>query len=171
VETKTVIVSNKGVVVLVRALLAAALLLVPLAALPATAGQVCPGRSVSGPWTSVRVPAFPTGDADAGLHAVSPSRPDLLFADLAPDTHATFDAETLRVLERAERSAADLLVTHRPAVDALVDRLLAEETLEGPALHGLLPKPALPAQPSGRRRTRTAVALQTTTVPNKVRRT
>lgn len=62
-----------------RALLAAGLLLVPLAGTPGQAAPPCPGREVSGPWTTVRVPSFPSGDVDANLHAVSASRPDLLY--------------------------------------------------------------------------------------------
>lgn len=65
-----------------RALLAAGLLLLPVAAVPASAAPACPGRSVSGAWTTVKVPSFAAaaaGDAVANLHAVSPSRPDLVY--------------------------------------------------------------------------------------------
>lgn len=62
-----------------RALLAVGLLLLPLAAVPAASAQTCPGRVVRGPWTTVPVPSFASGDPVASLHAVSPARPGLVY--------------------------------------------------------------------------------------------
>ncbi len=77
---------------------------------------------------------------------------EVAMADIAPDTHAAFDAEVLRVLTLAESAATELLVTHRAAVEVLVERLLHEETIEGPALVGLLPGQAPATAPSRQRR-------------------
>lgn len=62
-----------------RALLFAVLLLVTAVAVPASAADRCAGRVAAGPWTSVPVPTFSEGDRSAGLHAVSPSRPELVY--------------------------------------------------------------------------------------------
>jgi len=60
---------------------------------------------------------------------------------LAPDTHARFDHAVRRLMETALGDASRLLEAHRSDLDALVVRLLDEETLEGARLADLLPGP------------------------------
>lgn len=51
---------------------------------------------------------------------------------------ADLDQEVRRLVERAEQAAADILVRCRPVIDQLIERLMQEETLEGPQLAELL---------------------------------
>jgi cell division protease FtsH len=78
-------------------------------------------------------------DADAGLG------PEPVLRPLAPSTHAAFDAEMRRLLDEAHARATALLARRRRHLEVLVERLLVEETLEGPRLASLLPPP----EPSG----------------------
>lgn len=64
---------------ILRLLLAMLVLLGPLPGSTASATPPCPGRTGSGSWTTVRVPAFSSGDPVANLHALSPSRPGLVY--------------------------------------------------------------------------------------------
>lgn len=49
-----------------------------------------------------------------------------------------FDQEVKAMIDGAAHKASDLLVAHRQALEVLVERLEAEETLEGPTLASLL---------------------------------
>jgi cell division protease FtsH len=50
---------------------------------------------------------------------------------LSTETHETLDREVRRLLDEAEADALRLLRVHRAALNGLVERLLAEETIEG----------------------------------------
>jgi cell division protease FtsH len=58
--------------------------------------------------------------------------------DLAEETHREFDVEVRELLSRAERTALEVLRSHRTGLDALVERLLADETIEGAPLAAML---------------------------------
>jgi cell division protease FtsH len=69
------------------------------------------------------------------------------FEAVSARTVEAFDAEVRRLLEAAEARARAILADNELALDALVERLRAEETLEGEALSELL-APVVPAPPS-----------------------
>jgi cell division protease FtsH len=60
------------------------------------------------------------------------------FDAVGPRTLEAFDAEVRRLLTAAEAQARAIVEANRPALDALVARLNAEETLEGDELTALL---------------------------------
>ena len=57
-----------------------------------------------------------------------------ILGELSETTHRLMDAETRRFVEKALQDAARILEEHRPDLDALVERLLETENLEGVAL-------------------------------------
>jgi cell division protease FtsH len=57
---------------------------------------------------------------------------------ISGQTHQDVDAEVRRITDEAERDATQLLITHRETLDALAERLEADETLEGADLEGVL---------------------------------
>jgi cell division protease FtsH len=56
-------------------------------------------------------------------------------------TQAALDAEVRRLLHEARDAAVALIIEHREVLDRLVERLLEDESLEGPHLAALLPRP------------------------------
>ncbi|HEX8002099.1 MAG TPA: ATP-dependent zinc metalloprotease FtsH [Mycobacteriales bacterium] len=63
---------------------------------------------------------------------------DVPVTNISAATHQAMDAEISTLLSEAEAKASELLLTHRPALDALATRLEVEETLEGPELEEAL---------------------------------
>ncbi len=66
----------------------------------------------------------------------------------AEATQADVDAEVSRLLREAERQAVAVLTEHRATLDELVERLLAEETLDGDEVYRLANRPT-PVQGEG----------------------
>ncbi len=56
-------------------------------------------------------------------------------------THAALDGEVRHLLDEALQAATGLLGRHRDDLDRVTERLLADESLEGPTLRALLPAP------------------------------
>jgi cell division protease FtsH len=56
------------------------------------------------------------------------------LADVSPQQQETLDTEVRRLVDAAVEEATGVLRTHRAGFDALVERLLDEETLDGEAL-------------------------------------
>ena len=81
----------------------------------------------------VRRLLLPTVDVHLGIEEA--------LADLSPELHAQFDRAVHDVLEEALATAASLLETHRDPLDAVTERLVAIETVDGDALRELLPAP------------------------------
>jgi cell division protease FtsH len=65
----------------------------------------------------------------------------------AEDTARVIDAEVKRLLAAAEAEARRVLAEQRHVLDALADRLLEKEVVEGDELRQMLP-PAAPASPT-----------------------
>ena len=59
----------------------------------------------------------------------------------AEETQATIDAEVARLLRQAEKDAVSLLSAHEKELDALVDLLLVNETVDGSAVYEILGRP------------------------------
>ena len=70
----------------------------------------------------------------------------------ADETQRAVDLEVQRLLREAQTRALDLLTTHRPALDRLVDQLLEHETVGGDTVVAALsvPPSRRPATPAGR---------------------
>jgi cell division protease FtsH len=87
-------------------------------------------------------------DADEFLGAT------LGLNQMSEELHREFDAEVRRLLEEAEKRAAEIVGANEAVLNALVERLLERETLEGPALAtGLEPVAAWNGNGTPRRRT------------------
>jgi cell division protease FtsH len=63
--------------------------------------------------------------------------PGMSSRPYAEATQATIDAEVARLLRQAEERAVELLRTHRPELDSLVDLLLERETVDGSDVYRL----------------------------------
>jgi cell division protease FtsH len=63
---------------------------------------------------------------------------DIPVASISAATHQAMDTEISALLAEAEQAANELLLTHRPALDALATRLEIDETLEGTVLEDAL---------------------------------
>jgi cell division protease FtsH len=77
----------------------------------------------------------PTGTYLAGTETDRP------YAD---GTQQLVDRAVARLLYHAEAQAAELLRSHRPALDALTARLLEEETLDGSVVYDVVHRATLP---------------------------
>jgi cell division protease FtsH len=79
------------------------------------------------------------------------------------DTACIVDAEVQRIISECHEQAKELLVAHRPALDALVQALLARETLDEREIldtTGLPAAPPLANRPSAPPKTHRADATQ-----------
>ncbi len=88
--------------------------------------------------------SYPTGGAVyLGGGAPLSSRP------FAEETQATIDAEVSRLLREAEQRALGVLEAHRDVLEALIERLLAEETVDGSEVYALAGRtePSAPSLP------------------------
>jgi cell division protease FtsH len=66
----------------------------------------------------------------------------------AEATQAAIDGEVSRLLRQAEERAVELLKTHRPELNSLVDLLLVRETVDGSDVYRLAGRPDRAASPS-----------------------
>jgi cell division protease FtsH len=76
----------------------------------------------------------------AGVVQPGLADPDL-SRPFAEATQATIDAEVARLLSEAERTAVELIRSHRPELDQLVALLLEHETVDGSAVYRIVGKP------------------------------
>jgi cell division protease FtsH len=60
-------------------------------------------------------------------------------------TQRVIDTEVARLVREAEDRATDLITSHLSALDALTDRLLEQEIVDGAAVYALLGGERLPA--------------------------
>lgn len=68
----------------------------------------------------------------------SGSGQEILGHPYSEGTQRVIDQEVARLVREAEQSALALLQTHRPALDRLAERLLAEETVDGTVVLAIL---------------------------------
>jgi cell division protease FtsH len=59
-------------------------------------------------------------------------------AEVSAPVHEALDREVRRLVDEAEANAAAIVAAHRPALDHLVERIVAEETLDGDEVQLLL---------------------------------
>lgn len=80
----------------------------------------------------------PIGYDDPSLSGVPPSMRQKPFAEA---THREIDTEAARILREAEATAEKLLTGAREALDALVERLLVDDTVTGRVVYELVGRP------------------------------
>ena len=89
--------------------------------------------------------SYPTGGTVyLGAGAPFSSRP------FAEETQATIDAEVARLLREAEHRALQVIDGHRDVLDALVRRLLTDETVDGSEVYALAGRDEPQAEPARR---------------------
>jgi cell division protease FtsH len=67
--------------------------------------------------------------------------PGLSSRPFAEATQATIDSEVARLLREAEQTAVELLRSHRPELEQLVDLLVEQETVDGSVVYRIVGKP------------------------------
>jgi cell division protease FtsH len=90
----------------------------------------------------------PVGYPEGGSVFLGGGGPGLSSRPFAEATQAAIDGEVSKLLRQAEEHAVDLLRTHRPELDALVDLLLARETVDGSDVYRLVGREDRSASPS-----------------------
>jgi cell division protease FtsH len=65
----------------------------------------------------------------------------------AEATQATIDSEVARLLREAEQTAVELIRSHRPELEQLVDLLIEQETVDGSAVYRIVGKPVPERRP------------------------
>jgi cell division protease FtsH len=83
----------------------------------------------------------PVGYPEGGSVFLGGGGPGLSSRPFAEATQATIDSEVSRLLREAEHRAVDLIGSHRPELDQLVDLLLENETVDGSAVYQIVGKP------------------------------
>jgi len=96
----------------------------------------------------------PVGYPDGGSVFLGSGGPGLSSRPYAEATQAAIDSAVASLLRQAEQRAVELLKTHLAELDALVDLLLARETVDGTDVYRLAGRPdrstSPPAQALGR---------------------
>ena len=90
----------------------------------------------------------PVGYPEGGSVFLGGGGPGLSSRPFAEATQAAIDGEVSKLLRQAEERAVELLRTHRPELDALVDLLLARETVDGSDVYRLVGREDRSASPS-----------------------
>jgi len=83
----------------------------------------------------------PVGYPEGGSVFLGGGGPGVSSRPYAEATQAEIDREVSKLLREAEDRAVDLLRTHRPQLDALVDLLLEKETVDGSDVYRLAGRP------------------------------
>ena len=133
--------SNQAVRRVLAGLLASLVLVAPFTIGAARAQDSC--GVVSGDWTSVAAPSFPTGGKPLTAYAVHPLRPSLMFAtngtvvmrsnDGGCNWKVVYEPETAALpVDAAEATIRSIVVPESPAGATMVFLLLEEQV--GPAL-------------------------------------
>jgi cell division protease FtsH len=90
----------------------------------------------------------PIGYPEGGSVFLGGGGPGMSSRPYAEATQAAIDGEVAKLLRQAEERAVELLKTHRPELDALVDLLLQKETVDGSDVYRLAGRPNRAANPS-----------------------
>jgi cell division protease FtsH len=90
----------------------------------------------------------PVGYPEGGSVFLGGGGPGLSSRPYAEATQAAIDGEVSKLLRQAEERAVELVRTHRPELDALVDLLLARETVDGSDVYRLMGREDRSASPS-----------------------
>jgi cell division protease FtsH len=90
----------------------------------------------------------PVGYPEGGSVFLGGGGPGMSSRPYAEATQAAIDSEVSKLLRQAEERAVDLLKAHRSELDALVELLLARETVDGSDVYRLAGKPDRSATPS-----------------------
>jgi cell division protease FtsH len=90
----------------------------------------------------------PVGYPEGGSVFLSGGGPGMSSRPYAEATQAVIDGEVSKLLRQAEERAVEVLKTHRPELDALVDLLLVRETVDGKDVYRLAGRPDRSATPS-----------------------
>jgi len=83
----------------------------------------------------------PVGYPEGGSVFLGNGGPGMSSRPYAEATQAEIDQEVSKLLREAEQRAVDLLRTHRPELNALVDLLLEKETVDGSDVYRLAGRP------------------------------
>jgi len=83
----------------------------------------------------------PVGYPEGGSVFLGGGGPGMSSRPYSETTQAEIDREVSKMLRQAEDRAVDLLRTHRPELDALVDLLLERETVDGSDVYRLAGRP------------------------------
>jgi cell division protease FtsH len=90
----------------------------------------------------------PIGYPEGGSVFLGGGGPGMSSRPYAEATQAAIDGEVAKLLRQAEERAVELLKTHRPELDGLVDLLLQKETVDGSDVYRLAGRPNRSASPS-----------------------
>ncbi len=90
----------------------------------------------------------PVGYPEGGSVFLGGGGPGVSSRPYAEATQAAIDGEVSKLLRQAEERAVELLKTHRPELDSLVDLLLVRETVDGSDVYRLAGRPDRSATPS-----------------------
>ncbi len=83
----------------------------------------------------------PVGYPEGGSVFLGGGGPGLSSRPFAEATQATVDREVSRLVREAEQTAVELIRSHRPELEQLVDLLLEQETVDGSAVYRIVGKP------------------------------
>jgi cell division protease FtsH len=83
----------------------------------------------------------PVGYPEGGSVFLGGDGPGMSSRPFSEATQAEIDREVSKLLREAEDRAVDLLKTHRPELDSLVDLLLEKETVDGSDVYRLAGRP------------------------------
>jgi len=83
----------------------------------------------------------PVGYPEGGSVFLGGDGPAMSSRPFSEATQAEIDREVSKLLRQAEDRAVDLLKTHRPELDSLVDLLLEKETVDGSDVYRLAGRP------------------------------
>jgi cell division protease FtsH len=89
----------------------------------------------------------PVGYPEGGSVFLGGGGPGVSSRPYAEATQAAIDGEVSKLLRRAEERAVEVLKTHRPELDALVDLLLQHETVDGADVYRIAGRPDRSASP------------------------
>jgi cell division protease FtsH len=89
----------------------------------------------------------PVGYPEGGSVFLSGGGPGMSSRPYAEATQAEIDSEVSKLLRKAEERAVELLKTHRPELDALVDLLQQRETVDGSDVYRIAGRPNRSATP------------------------
>ncbi|HEY7016005.1 MAG TPA: ATP-dependent zinc metalloprotease FtsH [Streptosporangiaceae bacterium] len=83
----------------------------------------------------------PVGYPEGGSVFLGGGGPGLSSRPFAEATQATIDREVARLVREAEQRAVELIRSHRPELEQLVDVLLEKETVDGSEVYRIIGKP------------------------------
>src|SRR6266704_2169220 len=90
----------------------------------------------------------PVGYPEGGSVFLGGNGPGLSSRPFAEATQATVDREVSRLVREAEQTAVELIRSHRPELEQLVDLLVEQETVDGSAVYRIVGKPVPEHRPA-----------------------